>query len=104
MAKVHSRDKQQFTLGEGAAVTIREANILLAEVYEIVDGASETLGMLYERLQECHCPESVGMSSVVHLLRASLDRSTEMISQADEILGEVNSMAKEAASLLVKCQ
>lgn len=87
------RDEKQLNLKREVAA-IREASILLAEAYEIVDGASETLGMFYERLQECHCPESVGMSSVVHLLRASLNRSTEMIGQADEILSDFNSTRK----------
>lgn len=95
MCKAHSSEGRQFDLEEEAAA-IRDASVLLNEVYEAVDGVSEVLDMLYERLQECCSSESVGMASVVHLLRVGLCRSTAMIGEADEALSDVGHAMRNA--------
>lgn len=95
MCKTHSPEGKQFDLEEAVAA-IRDASVLLNEVYETVDGASEVLDMLYERLQECCSSESVGMASVVHLLRAGLCRSTAMIGEADEALSDIRHAMRNA--------
>lgn len=66
-----------------------DASELLCNAYEIALGASETLRMLYERLQSAYDPESTLVASMLFQISCSLDAARAMIAEADEALGEI---------------
>ncbi|MFR9169097.1 hypothetical protein [Gordonibacter urolithinfaciens] len=72
--------------GRSARIGLEGATDLLNEAYEIMEGASAILGMLYERLQNADWAESVEAAEVVALVRRSLGEGAGMIDEADEAL------------------
>lgn len=69
-----------------ARIGLERATDLLNEAYEIMEGASAILGMLYERLQNADWAESVEAAEVVALVRRSLGEGARMVDEADEAL------------------
>ena len=68
--------------------SLGRAGDILAEAHETVSGASEALGMLYERLQGGDGPECARIASIAFLVKRSLEMVREARGDADELISD----------------